>query len=77
MLLQTEYPIVVEREFNRNLIVRGFGRTADEAAKKVFESAREYGYWDAKAAYPLVASNSASAKETKSEEAPKPGSGRR
>lgn len=76
MLLQTEYPIVVEREFNRNLIVRGFGKTAEEAAKKVFASARDYGYWDATKAYPQVQSTN-SAQQTQSEEAPKPGSGRR
>jgi len=76
MLLQTEYPIVVERKFNQKAIVRGFGKTADEAANKVFASARDYGYWDATRAYPKGQQNQSVA-ETVGGETPERGDGKR
>ena len=51
MLLQ-QHLVVVERSFNHNCIVKGFGKTPDEAARKVFSRAREYGEWDATKTYP-------------------------
>jgi hypothetical protein len=69
MILQQQHQIVVERSFNPNSTVKAFGKTAEEAADKVFEQAREYGYWDATKAYPNNAD--------KSETAPDPGSNRR
>ncbi|MEG4857067.1 MULTISPECIES: hypothetical protein [unclassified Microcoleus] len=56
MLLQQQHLVVVERSFNPNCIVRGFGKTAQEAARKVLEQAREYGYWDATKTYPKAKS---------------------
>lgn len=53
-MLQQQHLVVVERSFNPNSIVRGFGKTAEEAARKVFDRAREYGYWDATKTYPQV-----------------------
>jgi hypothetical protein len=49
---RTEYPIVVQRQFSPNSIVRGFGKTAKEAARKVWDQRRDFGYWDAEKAYP-------------------------
>ncbi|PSB49773.1 hypothetical protein C7B67_16485 [filamentous cyanobacterium Phorm 6] len=68
MILQQQHQIVVERKFNPNSTVVAFGKTAEEAADKVFEQAREYGYWDATKTYPV---------ETNSETAPDPGTGQR
>lgn len=51
MLLQ-QHLVVVERSFNHNCIVKGFGKTPEEAARKVFSQAREYGEWDATKTYP-------------------------
>lgn len=63
-MLQQQHQIVVERSFNPNSTVVAFGKTAQEAADKVFNAAREYGYWDATKTYPV-------------ETAPDPGTGRR
>jgi len=46
------HQIVVERHCNRDSITSGLGRTPEEAAQKVLENARAYGYWDATNAYP-------------------------
>jgi hypothetical protein len=51
-MLQQQHLIVVERSFNHKCIVRGFGKTPQEAARKVFDRAREYGYRDATKTYP-------------------------
>ncbi|MEG4232991.1 hypothetical protein QUA40_12900 [Microcoleus sp. Pol11C3] len=75
---RNEYPIVVERQFNPNSQVRGFGETAAAATQKIWEQRRELGYWDAEKAYPQGQEN-LSVPETKSakpEEAPKRGTGR-
>ncbi|MEG3841024.1 hypothetical protein [Microcoleus sp. herbarium14] len=69
MILQQQHQIVVERSFNPNCTVTAFGKTATEAADKVLNNAREYGYWDATKTYPVT--------ETNSETAPGPGGGRR
>ncbi|MEG4803541.1 hypothetical protein QUB63_22530 [Microcoleus sp. ARI1-B5] len=69
MILQQQHQIVVERSFNPNTSVKAFGKTAQEAADKVFAASREYGYWDATKTYP--------ADPDSSEQAPKPGSSRR
>ncbi|WP_333207566.1 hypothetical protein [Microcoleus sp. SVA1B1] len=47
MLLQPQHLVVVERSFNRNCTVKAFGKTPEEAAEKVWNYRREYGYWDA------------------------------
>ncbi|MEG4395461.1 hypothetical protein [Microcoleus sp. BROC3] len=75
---RNEYPIVVERQFNPNSQVRGFGGTAVEATQKIWDERRALGYWDAKKAYPLGQKN-LSVSETNSsqtEQAPKRGAGR-
>jgi hypothetical protein len=64
-MLQQQHQIVVERSFNHNSTVTAFGKTAQEAADKVFKAEREYGYWDATKTYPVT------------ETAPDPGTGRR
>lgn len=63
-MLQQQHQIVVERRFNPNSTVTAFGKTAKEAAGKVLDQAREYGYWDARKTYPV-------------EPAPDSGTGRR
>ncbi|MEG4110216.1 hypothetical protein QUA04_29785 [Microcoleus sp. S13_C5] len=51
-MLQQQHLIVVERSFNPNCTVKGFGKTPGEAAEKVWNSRRDYGYWDATKTYP-------------------------
>ncbi|MEG5092605.1 hypothetical protein QUB31_09780 [Microcoleus sp. B13-B4] len=52
MLLQPQHLVVVERSFNPNCFVKGFGKTAQEAAEKVWNQRRAFGYWDATKTYP-------------------------
>ncbi|MEG5063183.1 hypothetical protein QUB33_06115 [Microcoleus sp. B3-A4] len=73
-----EHPIVVERQFNPDSQVRGFGETAAQATQKIWEQRRDLGYWDARKAYPQGQKN-LSVPETNSsqtEQAPKRGAGR-
>lgn len=51
-MLQQQHLVVVERSFKHNCIVKGLGKTPEEAARKVFSRAREYGEWDATKTYP-------------------------
>ncbi len=51
-MLQQQHLIVVERSFNPNCTVKGFGKTPGEAAEKVWSYRRDYGYWDATKTYP-------------------------
>ena len=71
-----EYPIVVERQFNRNSHVRGFGKTAVEATHKIWKQRRDLGYWDAQKAYPEGQPNQ-SVPETVGEGTPERGDGKR
>ncbi|MEG4838393.1 hypothetical protein [Microcoleus sp. B9-D4] len=65
IMLQQQHLVVVERSFNPNCIVRGFGKTPQEAARKVFDRAREYGYWDATKTYPKAKNPLASSPKKK------------
>lgn len=56
MLLQPQHLVVVERSFNPNCIVKGFGKTPEKAAEKVWSYRRDYGYWDATKTYPKAKS---------------------
>jgi len=63
-----KHQIVVERAYNKDSLTTFPGRTAEEAAQKVMERARDFGYWDATKAYPQG--------KTPQGKAPEPGSSR-
>ncbi|MEG5034703.1 hypothetical protein [Microcoleus sp. AT3-D2] len=78
LTMRNEYPIVVERQFNPNSQVRGFGETAAAATQKIWDQRRDLGYWDARKAYPQGQENHSvpQTQSAQTEEAPKRGVGR-